>query len=313
MQIKRRQWEDRWSPSYIAATFADPKEAPGISTGTILRPKKLGCRPLHTLSRSETAFALLALYHPRCWEVFDQRVMSPTPRPHLFFGHPMASGMPLGSFKGTLDVADRLGMLRFHPRVRLEVGDDPSKWPFAPFPYICDLNLCMVDEIGPYLLNWPVKDKFEDFKRRGPKKSRARPDEDDPAVVRRSMLETVYFEDAGVRSQQVVGRDIDFQVRCNLRDLFLDDSFPTTIDEPARLEIVAQFREAIGMDVPAYLLALKVSRERRIPDREVIAILKQAIWMRELRVDLFQPVLMDRPLREERQDVLVRYRAWFKR
>jgi hypothetical protein len=314
LQIKRRQWEDRWGANYVASVFADPKEAPGISTGTILRPRKLGGREFHTLSRAETACALLALYNPQCWDLFEQRVMSPTPRSHLLFGHPKASGLPLAAFKGTLDVADRLGMLSTHPRVRLHVGADRSQWPLAPFPYLSDLNLCMSDHEGPYLLDWPVKDKFEDFRRRGPSNSsKARPDEDDPAVVQRNLLQKIYFEDAGVRSHHVVGRAIDFQVRCNLRELFLDDSHPLVVEDQTRTEITEQFRDSIGSDKPAYLLAFKVARDRKISERDVAVIVKQAIWRRELRVDLFQPVLMDRPLRAEREDVLDRYASWFKR
>lgn len=313
LQIKERQWEDRWSPHYVAGTFADPFEAPGISTGTILRPVKLGCREFHTLSRSETWCSFLALYHPHCWEIFDQRIMSPTARPHLLFGHPRASGLSLLPFAGTVDVADRLGMLSKHPKVRLQIGPDPMHWPLAPFPYFCDLTLCMEDAQGPYVLDWPVKDKFEDFRRRGPGKSRARPDEDDPSVVQRTLLQETYFCDAGIRSQQVVGRAIDFQVRCNLRDLFMDDSFPVTVNEGARAEIMQYFRDCIGQDTPAYLMALRVSRNYRISDREATALIKQGIWRRELRVDLFQPVLMDQPLRPETKDILVQYGNWFAR
>ena len=118
LQINRRQRHDRWSPDYEAAIFADPLEAPGISAATILRPRKLGGRELHTLSFNETCAALLALYNPACFEIFDQRVLSPTPRPHLLCGHPKADGVALASFRGTLDVSERLGRLSKHPKVR---------------------------------------------------------------------------------------------------------------------------------------------------------------------------------------------------
>lgn len=109
LQVTRRQRPDRWSPDYIAGIFADPREAPGISTAAILRPRKLGGRELHTLSYNETCAALLALYNPACFEIFDQRMLSPEPRVHLLYGHPKAVGLALPSFKGTLDVAERLG------------------------------------------------------------------------------------------------------------------------------------------------------------------------------------------------------------
>lgn len=312
-QIRRRQPKVLWSPNYVAATFADPREAPGISSGTILRPMKFGFRELHTLSFNETCAAFLAIYNPKCWEAFDQLGLSTTPCPHLLFGHPRASGLRLMDFKGTVDVAERLGILERHPRVRAQIGRDPMNWPLVPFPYIADLTLCLEDEAGPYVVDWPIKDKFENFRRRGVHKSRARPDEDDPAVVNRMRLQEIYFGDAGIRTVQVVGSSIDFHVRCNLRELFLDESYPITVADSARTEIMAMYRECIGRDVPANLLAHQVARDYRIAPREAVALMKQGIWRRELRVDLFQPVLMDRPLVPEAQDVLVRYADWFKR
>lgn len=312
-QIRRRQPKVLWSPNYVAATFADPREAPGISSGTILRPMKLGFRELHTLSFNETCAAFLAIYNPNCWEVFDQLALSATPCPHLLYGHPRASGLQLPDFKGTVDVTERLGILEKHPRVRAEIGRDPANWPMVPFPYISDLTLCLQDEAGPYVVDWPIKDKFENFRRRGVHKSRARPDEDDPAVVNRTRLQEVYFKDAGIRTVQVVGSSIDFHVRCNLRELFLDESYPLTVAESARIEILGMYRECIGRDVPANRLAHQAARDYRIAPREAVAVMKQGIWRRELRVDLFQPVLMDRPLCPESQDILVRYADWFKR
>lgn len=312
-RIRQRQPHVRWSPDYVAATFADPLEAPGISSGTILRARKLGFREFHALSFNETCPSYLAFYHPNCFEAFDQLAMSATPSPHLLFGHPRASGLQLASFKGTLDVAERLGILSRHPKVRAQIGPDPAQWPWAPFPYLSDLTLCLFDQVGPYVVDWAIKDKFEDFRRRGPRKSRRRPDEDDPAVVARTQLQQTYFGDARIRSLQIVGRSVDFHARCNLRDLFLDDSYPTTVGEATRLEILAFYRENIGQDVPAFLLARRVARQHRIDEREATALIKQGIWRRELRVDLFQPVLMDKPLRPEAEDVLTRYADWFRR
>ncbi len=312
-QIRRRQPKVQWSPHYVAATFADPKEAPGLSSGTILRAQKFGHRELHTLSFNETCAAILAIYNPNCFEAFDQLAMSATPCPHLLFGHPLATGHKLGSFKGTLDVADRLGVLSKHPRVRAQIGTDPAKWPIVPFPYLADLTLCLTDEAGPYVVDWPIKDKHEDFRRRGPRQSRARPDEDDPSVLARTELQRTYFSDAGIRTVEVVGSSIDFHVRCNLRDLFLDDTYPNTVGDCARAEIMSMYRDRIGRDLPAYLLAHQVARDYRIDAREAVALLKQGIWRRELRVDLFQPVLMDKPLRVETADVLEHYAAWFRR
>jgi hypothetical protein len=313
LQVRERQREDRWSPHYVAGIFADPIEAPGISTATILRPKKLGSREVHTLSFSETCAALLALYNPNCWEMFDQRALSPTPRPHLLQGHPKADGLILKPYQGTLSVAERLGTLAKHPKVRAQIGADQSNWPMVPFPYFGDLTLCLSDERGPYVVDWPIKDKEEDFRRRGPRKSRVRPDKDDPSVVARTALQEIYNHDAGIRTQQVVGSSIDFHVRCNLRELFLDEDYKTNIDPNAKLELLNNVKEAVGKDIPAYLLAHRIAQSFKLTGREVTALIKQGIWTRQIRVDLFQPCLMDKPLRPKVVDVLSHYSAWFAR
>jgi hypothetical protein len=39
----------------------------------------------------------------------------------------------------------------------------------------------------------------------------------------------------------------------------------------------------------------------------------QMIWSRKLRVDLYTPILIDRPVYPERKDVLLAYSSWFGR
>jgi len=314
LQVSRRQRQDRWSPHYIAGIFADPREAPGISTAAILRPRKLGGRELHTLSYNETCAALLALYNPSCFEIFDQRMLSPAPRPHLLYGHPKAVGLSLPSFAGTLDVAERLGRLAKHPKVRAQVGPDPANWPWVPFPYFGDLTLCLEDAQGPYVIDWPVKDKYENFRRRGPRHGTSRPDEDDPATVARQQLQEMYYLDAGIRTQQVVGLSIDFQVRCNLRALHLEVSLPSPVmDADVRDDLIHELNQTVGKDVPAFLTARRLANVLQVQPEVVMSVLYQGIWNRKIRVDLFRPLLADAPLRPEREDVLARYASWFTR
>jgi len=312
--IKERQWEDRWGSNYVAAIWADPKEAPGISTGSILRPRKVGQREFHTLSAAETFTSLLALYHPGCWEAWEQRIMFPGPRAHPLFGHPLASGIPFKPFAGTIDVAARLGMLTKHPKVRMRIGDDPAKWPVVPFPYIGDLLIFMRDNEGLYVLNLSIKHKFIDFRRKGPSgRSRVRSDVDDPGAILRHRLEVIYFDDAGIRTQQIAREGIPDDLCWNLRDLFLDDTYVTTVSDSQRAEIMERIRAEIGQDNPAYVQARQLAREHKIEEREVVALIKQGIWRRELRVDLFRPILMDRPLRPEVTDVCEHFSTWFAR
>ena len=313
-RISERQWVDHWGQNYTAAIFANPKEAPGISTGTILTPQLLGRRDFHTLSRNETWAALLALHHPSIWELWEQRILYPCPRTHFLFGHNRAVGQTFSRFEGTIDVADRLGILNKHPRVSVKKGEDPQSRQMAPFFYIGDLLLFLKDEHGAYLLNWPVKDKYKDFRRKGPHRfGKLHPDVDDKGAIERNLLEETYFSDAGIRTQQIAGEAIDFELRCNLYDLFLDHAIDIKIEQDVRDQIMDVFREAIGTQILAYKVVREVATKFRVPERESLSLLRQGIWQRELRVDLFRPVLIDRPLRAEVRDVFDVYGYWFKR
>lgn len=311
--IKERQWKDRWGKDYVAAILANPREAPGISSGCVMRPRKMGFREFHVLSTNEAAAALLALHHPGCWEVWDQRIMYPTPRPHFLAGHRGMVGQRLKNFRGTLDVADRLGMLSKHPKLRLKIGEDPHKWPLCPVFYISDLVLFMRDEAGPYTLNWPIKDKLEDFKKRSHRKTKRPPSEEEDSQVSRTLLEEEYYKDAGIRTQQIPGRQIDREVYFNLRELFADDGYSPSINDEQRSEMIALLVEGVGQDIPGHVLARKAAREFHVVAREALAILRQSIWRREIRIDLFRPFRVDKPLHPERTDVFVQYADWFRR
>lgn len=312
--IMSRQWKDKWGGAYRAAIFASPKEAPGISVSTILRPQKLEFRDFHTLSQPETWAALLALHHPKVWEAHEQRILYPSPRAHFLYGHERAQGMILPAFAGTLDVAERLGILNKHPKVRLREGDDPEQWPMAPFPYIGDLLLFLEDENGPYAINWTIKDKYKNFRRRGPSsQGKPRKNVDDEGAIARQLLEKTYYEDAGIRTQQVAGEAIDFDLRCNLAELFGDHGLRINADERVREGVSQLFHSAIGTSVPAYVVAGEAAAKYGLTDRQALALMRQGIWRRELRVDLFRPILADKPLHPEVEDVFVQYKDWFMR
>jgi hypothetical protein len=314
LQIKERQWTQRWGAEYVAGTFSDAIEAPGISSATTLRPLKLGCRRFHTLSEPETFASLLALYHPDSWDIHEQFVMFPKAKAHPLYGHPRSKGATFKPLPGTLEVAERLNILAKHPRVRLKIGDDPMQWPMAPFPFLGDLRLFMQDAEGPYCLNWTVKDKYDDFKHRGPRgKPRPKDDLVDPSSVARHQLEEIYHSDAGIRTQQVSKDRIDFHLRCNLRDLFLEQDIRLPLVESHAVEALEFAQGFIGADLPMYQVAKQMAREFGFPDRDALTFIRQRIFRRDLRVDLFRPLLTPKPLRPEVDDALVRYAHWFQR
>lgn len=312
--IRNRQWEDRWGADYVASVLATPQEAPGWSYASILNPRKLGGREFHTLSRPETFAALLALHNDRLWDLHEHRVLFPEPRAHFLFGHPRAAGKSLSRFAGTIDVASRLGFLSRHPRIYVTTGDATQPHIVVPYPFIGDLLLYLEDEAGAYALNWTVADKLKDFRRRGRRPvSSSGPNDGDLSESERQLIERLYYEDAGIRTQKVACEGIDFDLRCNLRDLFLEQLETVNLPFELIVEITAMFRAAVGSGVVGYEVVRSVAAKFKITDRVALTVLKQSIWNREIRVDLFRPILMDRPLHPEVSDVFDRYREWFRR
>lgn len=313
-RIYERQWEYRWDAQYDAAIHATAKEAPSVSVATILSPAKLGNRPFHTLSRGETWAALLALYNPATWDVHEQRILYPTSRPNFLAGHPRALGQRFAPFAGTVDVADRLGMLSKHPKFSIQIEEDGD--PIIermPFFYIGDLLLFLEDDVGAFAVNWTIKNTESAFRRQFDSSGRTWTTGDDEKVLNRHRLEEVYYADAGVRTQQITADKIDFDFRCNLYDLFLAHSVSVLLDDASREKAMELFRSAVGAGVPGNQLCREVASSFGVTGQEAVVLLKQAVWHRRVRVDLFRPFLVDKPLYPEREDALTRYAHWFAR
>lgn len=308
--IQKRQLHDAWGKDYVAALWATPREAPGISTPTILHPAKLGGRPTHTLSRAETTAALLALYHPHVWDMHEQRMLYPGPRPHFLDGHPLGIGLTFKPLRGTLAVAEDLGCLGKHPKCRAKVGDQVV---WAPFPFLGDLLIYMSDADGPFAVNWTVKDKREDFRRQGPRQGKPQTAEEAPSALQRHALETMYYQDAGIPTHQVAGREIDATLRANLHRLFLSHAEPAPFHRVVCEKLWEHFGKEVGGTTPTYKLVREVAQHLNVHSLIVKNVLEQGVWNRRIPVDMFEPILMDRPLRRENTDPLTVHKDWFSR
>lgn len=308
--IHKRQLRDAWGKAYQAAIWATPTEAPGISTPTILHPAKLGGRPMHTLSRPETWAALLALYHPLVWDIHEQRMLYPGPRPHFLDGHPRTVGQSFKPLRGTLAVAEEMGRLSKHPKCRVQQGD-LNAW--APFPYISDLLVFIDDDAGAYVVNWTVKDKRDDFRRRGPTPGKPQTVDAELSALQRHALEAIYYQDADICTHQVAGREIDTTLRSNLHRLFLSHAEPVQLSPAVCSTLCEHFNQAVGSSTPAYKMVREAAQHLGAEMLAVKNVLEQGIWQRRIQVDLFEPVLLDRPLKPMRDDPLVVYCDWFAR
>lgn len=311
--ILARQDKLSFGPDYQPAIRATPREAPSISRPSVVRSSKLG-REVHLLSTPECAAALVALHHPELFELHEQKMLSVDSRPHPLFGHPAATGLKLLPVRGTVEVAEQLGYLPFHPKVKAPRTVKFKEWMWVPFPYIGDLLLFLTDQDGPYCVNWTVKLDPEGFDRPLPHPGPIRkPSAAARRIQARHEIERVYYDDAGIRTVRIAKTGIDFHVVANLRQLFGWQLQTTRLHDEQRAEMLAKYETALNLGIPPIDMTAQLMLRHRCSREDCFAVLYQAIWARRLRVDLFKPVLVDRPLQPEKRDVLTEYAAWFAR
>ena len=307
-RILKRQAKAAWGKDYVPAIFATPAEAPRCSRPTILRPKKLGQRDMHLLSGVEGTVAILALFHPNVWDIHEQHMLSTEPTAHPLASHPSTLGTQLPRIEGTVKVANRLGKLSWHGKVYAE---DIAKW--VPDIYVGDLLLFCTDDAGPYCINGTVKATAEDFRHPGPRlhgKPRRAPSE---RTLFRHDLEAAYFDDVMIRTQRIAGDEIDSTLAFNLEHLFGRHARKVNLADEVREELLDAFNGAIGGNTSAFSLVRELAARFSAPIDEVCNVLYQGIWHRRLRVDLFSPIVIDKPLRREVRDPLDVYSSWFVR
>lgn len=313
-KIYMRQDSPSWGPEYTPSILATPQEAPSISHAFILTPEKLDGRETHLVSTPECHSAFLGLYLPQVVGLQEQRMLSPEPCPHPLWTYPGIDRTSLSPLKGLIDVAERLGYLDLLPRVYVENRLVPGEKVSIVFPWVGDLLWAIRNSTGKiYCVNWPIKNSYLDFKRPAPphvgkevSKQATR------KILARHEIEKVYYEDAGIRTIQVADEGIDHHVSANLRQLFLHHRRLINLTADQREEILHKYRTALEMGIPPSEVILDFMARRKYSKDQCRSLLWQAIWNRELRVDLFKPILINRPLKPEALDVIDVYAHWFK-
>lgn len=310
--IYRRQANPPWGPDYTPSILATPQEAPSISRAFILTPGKLGGRETHLLSTPELNAALLGLYHPSVVGLQEQRMLSPEPTEHPLWNFPDVDRTRLLPIKGAIDVAERLGYLDVLPRVKMTDPENAEAQLSLVFPWVGDHLWAIQDgRVETYCVNWSVKSSYEDFKRPGPRRhGRVRSTR---IVIARHEVEESLYKDAGIPTLRVADEAIDPHVSANLRQLFLHHRRPLRLSEEQRWEILHKYEIAFKEGIPPSEVIIGLQERRRFSVDECRSVLFQSIWERQLRVDLFKAILINRPLSPEVRDVLDVYGHWFRR
>jgi hypothetical protein len=215
-----------------------------------------------------------------------------------------------------VNVADKLGILSKHPIVHLSNPDNSEQALRHAFPYLGDLLIFLKDDQGPYCVNWSVKPRKADFYARPGRrqsKASAKLASEPPSLDTRHLLEERYFADAQIPSHFVAVEDLPFHLIYNLNALCTHSQRTLTLPHEAQEELIHQLQKVVGTPttvlsmLPIWTARFKCERD------ELLSAFYKAIWNRRVLVDLYKPVLVDKPLKVQRTDPLLDYAHLFRR
>lgn len=312
LRIEKRQSTPRWGNEYIPAIKATRDEAPSISRPSVLYWSKIG-RDLHFMSLVERRVCVLALYHPALIDLHEQHALERFEAPHPLAEHPRAQHLRLPSLSGTVTITEEMGIPSKHQVVWLNDESHPDGSLRAAFPYIGDLLLILDDDQGPYCVNWSVKATRTAFYDKKIVQKSAKNQQRDCALSDRHLIEKHYFADVGIESHFIAEDEFDSHVLANLNALCTKAQQSNTLDQARQEELIVKFQRIVGTSTTPLAIMQEATRQLRCSRQEFIATLYAAIWNRRVRVDLYQPILVDKPLKMERQDVLVEHAHLFSR
>ena len=309
-RYQERQGVHRTGAQYQPAIRATRGEAPSISRCAEIWSSQAQ-RKIQVLSTTEAAAAVFALHCPALVDLLEQRCLpvKPDVNPASLYTTPGLTRMP--GMSGTLQVAERLGLISFHPKFTVRERDDEYA---APLPLVGDLLLILRDVAGVYAVNWSVKISEEAFgERLGKRPLKRRSQQNVEKANARHQLEELCYRDAGIPTHRVVKTTFNGRLIGNLCELVLWQKRRANLGDSERAEMVDAFRSIIGSDRTPLDLLDGLTKQFNCERYDCLVVLHQAIWRRELIVDLFKPFVINASLDEEKINPFQHYPHVFAR
>jgi hypothetical protein len=307
-EILRRQRAPAFGLAYEPGIKATREEAPSGSRPATVWSERLG-RDVHTLSGSERAVLAIILYCPWLFELQEQRMLPFIPAPHPLHGHPLATGLELKQFRGTLIVASELHHYALHPFVKVSKDEE------VPGCWIGDFLLFLNDANGPFCVNISVKSKRTEFTvpevgvtirtdmKRAAAKEKARHE-----------VERYLYADVEIPTIEVASEELPSILVDNLLGLLLWQKRRPSLT-PDQIQVAADaFNDGLERRASALEVISATELSHGINAYEQRIVLMQGIFSRRIRVDLFEShFFVDRPMQPEMQNVLEVFGHWFRR
>lgn len=309
--IRERQEPMRWGSEYLPGQLATKAEAPDDSRPATIHSFELG-RLVHAMSGPEQDAIVLGFYGG-AKELHESGMLHPEPALGPLANYPAARGLPILGHRGTIQIAEDLGVMKWHPSIQVQDPNRPGCKKWIAFPLLNDLLWYFHGPSQPFCVNWTVKATPEDFERPfagGFLKRRPGPNAVEDALARHA-VEEMLFREVDVPTIKVAGTDIPRHVALNLRALYKWQGQKADVHDDHRDDVVEILRARMQMGVPVFETLRHFMNRYGGTYHDYQVILNQAIWKRQLNVDLWTPINMDQPLRPAEKDVLEHFAPWF--
>lgn len=309
--VLERQDPPSFGAAYVPSILATREEAPSDSSFYRVWWNVQG-RYVHALSFAELCVLVIVLYCPFLFELQEQRVIHYAQTRHPLAGHPLAEGLELPDLRGGVDVAESLDLLEYFPT--LSARGPEGKLLRIPFIWVADFLLFLKDPTGPFCVNLDIKFSVQDFEQ--PWGRFNAPAHKVSRLKARHLIEDVRYRDGSIKTVRVAVEDvIDYEIVANLIQLILWQKRKVRLRMTEIQKFEDAFQEALlhGDSANEAMYRILRMRPSSASFHDLKWVFYGAIWKRRLRVDLLQPLLLNRPLRRERVDVLNKYGEWFSR
>jgi len=310
-----RQLPLRWGSKYLPAISAQFGNAPSKSQASERYSVDLA-RYVAAHGTAAKAFTAFGLRYGRLIDLHEEAILIPRAHPHPVSCHPKFQSVLLPGTSGTVEIARRLGVFRWHPKVwkpptkkgRTGKGrDEPGKWMMNA--WVDDIQLFLMDEHGPYMVSWDIKKEMDGHGQPSPW-ARGR-----DAPRKAEVREQVYQAYMDELKAPIVRLSLDSMPEAlgrNLAHLFLKHSVRVKLSVAVVRDLVGEFQRALASGDAANKVIHKFGA--RGVDRDASKLVfEQAVWKGTIRVDWFEPIVVDVPLGPERKDPYSMFAHWFRR
>ena len=310
--ILERQDPMRWGVNYMPGQLGTKQESPDASRPGTIYSDTLK-RLIHVMSDPERYAVLLGLYGGQVGELHEGRMIHCEPAAGPLTGYEPANSYPMVGHSGTIEVADRLGLLRWHPTIQVPDKADSKKKVTVAYPLLGDLLWYFHLPTRIRCVNWTVKDEDEDFETpfegEWPEK---KPTTNQIEVAKaRPLIEAATYLEVKVPTVRVALASIPLHLRENLRSVFKHQRHPCALDESLRQDFIGD----LCLHLPNTVSIFETTRAYlsrhggTLYDYKLAA--NHAIWSKQLRIDLTRPFCFDVPVRPAPTDMLSQFRSWF--